>query len=161
MTHSLPQHGFITRLFLRWASKKQLKELDAYVDALRTLKDHEMSDLLLLVGMVRIGMEVNGLTPLEPVNVVMLQRPTAALEMARQSEAFKSRGQIAQALACAAWGHTFRASLDGRLQPSCRLMWAELARGKPGLQAAAAVAKERDKINVDPENAGQMPRWFA
>lgn len=161
MTHSLPQHGFITRFFLRWASRRQLKELTGYVEGLRLLNDYEMAELLLLVGMLRIGMEKTGLTPLEPSNLILFQRPAASVEMARQSQAFKARGQVAQALACTAWWHTFRAALDGRLQPACRLMWKELGRGQKGLHVAAAAAKDRDGITVDANDAGKIPRWFA
>jgi hypothetical protein len=153
--------GFFTRMILNWTSKSNQKELEKFVSSIAGASDEEMSELLLFVAFVRYGMEDNALHPLEPFNLVHFEKPDAATLMARQSQNFMRSKAIIPAAACTVWGHTFRAVLDGKLQPNAIRMWAELQRGAKHIEATSERVRQKLNINIAIDTAVQIPAGFS
>lgn len=160
MSELAQRPGLFFRLLRKWVSKRNRRELETFIGVLAEIPAKDMAEILLCTAMVRRAMEDQGLHPLKPFNLVMLERPMASSEMAAQSERFNKNGALIPSVACSVWGHTFRAVTDGNLQAGARLMWRELMRGQVDLDEAASRVSKRDGINIAVQGAALIPMGF-
>lgn len=151
--------GLFFKVIDKWVEKRQVKEIQSFIQCLAALSDEEIADLVVVVTHARNGMLAAGNNVMDP-HALWMRKPGVIFEASKRAEKLKAERNIAAASAFMVWAHTLRAAARPALLPLAKLMWRELSRGFPHLQMAEDAALLRFGIRVDISSAEQFPLGF-
>lgn len=152
--------GWITTTLDGIETKRQRKELEAFLAGLRAMSDAEIAELVVFATHTRHGLEQAGHNILDPLTL-NVTKPQVLPEMIKLIQQFKAKGNEAAAAAFMVWAHSLRAAFRAELLPLGREMWCQLARGFPGAPSARHAIRQRVGTEVDVSDATKIPAGFA
>lgn len=129
------------RIVQRWANRSHEKELNEFVAHLAAADDNEVAFTVVVASEVRhVILDKFGWDLLYP-NLLQNTVEMIQLEVIQMVRQLQKEGKFVAAAALMVWAHSLRASgpmASGELRSLARRMWAELSRGFPGIEKAAA-----------------------
>ncbi|MFT7015801.1 MAG: hypothetical protein ACJAY7_001747 [Pseudohongiellaceae bacterium] len=130
--------GFLGRIFRNVGTSAYRKEIEHYRDFVRGMDSEELGSLLALSFHIGNGLSEVGWPIHDPMSYQVSEDSKLSVIYLRQIYSqFQKQGQNSDAAALAIWLHTFRAVMAGEIRYIAKECWAELARGRPYVQAAA------------------------
>lgn len=128
------------RILDRWASGRQAKEIQFFLNGLRAADADEIGLIVASSADWRHKLIETGFDPLLPA-VCLAKDSTITFQISRTIELLQKAGQQHYCAGLMVWAHTLRAMTRPELRLYGRQMWAELARGFPYAPASAFNAK--------------------
>lgn len=151
--------GLFTKIIDSGVEKRQVKEIQSFIQCLAALSDEEMAELVVVTTHVKNGMIDAGNNVMDP-HALWMRKPGVIFETSKMAEKLKAERNTAAAAAFTVWAHTLRAAARPALLPLAKLMWREMSRGFPYLLQAETATLLRLGVRVDMSNAEQFPLGF-
>lgn len=130
--------GFLGKFFRNVGTSAYRKEMEHYRDFVRGMDSEELGSLLALSFHIGNGLSEAGWPIHDPLSYqVGDDSKLSVIHLRQLYSQFQKQGQSSDAAALAIWLHTFRAVMAGELRYIAKECWAELARGRPYVEAAA------------------------
>lgn len=127
----------LTRLFEKWAAKRQSKEISAFLDILATMHSDEIGLVVAAATDFRHRVfEQHGIDLRYPSTVLALS-PWFTFELSSSAVRMQRDGRPQDAARLMVWVHTLRAMNRPSLREKGRILWQELSRGFPYVDQAA------------------------
>ncbi|PHR17864.1 MAG: hypothetical protein COA41_11230 [Sphingopyxis sp.] len=123
-------------LFTSWARKRQVKELQSFVEQLRSMDGQDLGMILAVATDSRIKLERQGFRLMDPI-VDAPTDPGAAVRLNSIIRGLQAEGKFPEAASVMVWLHTIRVGTNIQLRQVAREMWRELTRGMPHVHAAS------------------------
>ena len=128
--------GLLSRLFNSWAVKRQRKEMQEFIDGLRSMDAQEVGFVVATTTHMRNILESEGMRLMDPLVDYPLD-PTITLRLGKIIREFQKVGDNTDAAGAMVWLHTMRVGGRHELRQLGRDMWRELARGIPHAEGAS------------------------
>ena len=117
------------RLFLKWAEKRQRKDLEGFLTILQSMNHDEIGFVCMMAADVRNEMEeLTGQDWLDPFPLIA-RLPELTYELSSRIGGLQRSGQKPLAAAVMVWIHTFRGTTNPQIRNLVRLMWMYLSKG--------------------------------
>jgi hypothetical protein len=143
--------GWLERKFYNWGIGAQKREIDPWLDNLRSVNGDEVGTLLAVATHIRHGLELRlGVDLLDPI-LTHTAKPDLIFELHRIVKHCQSTGQQSDAAGVMVWLFTLRCGAALELRQRGRELWKELQRGYPHVKEAADSlgALSGKTINID------------
>jgi hypothetical protein len=143
--------GWLERKFYNWGIGAQKREIDPWLDNLRSVNGDEVGALLAVATHIRHGLELRlGVDLLDPI-LTHTAKPDLIFELHRIVKHCQSTGQQSDAAGVMVWLFTLRCGAALELRQRGRELWKELQRGYPHVKEAADSlgALSGKTINID------------
>ncbi|MEC7472908.1 MAG: hypothetical protein VX946_06065 [Pseudomonadota bacterium] len=136
------------RLFASWAIRRQRKELESFIERLRSLDGADIGFLLAVATDIRAKLEKSGFRMMDPI-VDFHCDPLLPTKLNSIVRDFQKRKMMAEAAGAMVWLHTARAGARIELRQLGRDMWKQLQRGFPHVIASSVGARSIDGFALE------------
>lgn len=127
------------------------KELQKFVDALKTMSDENMGAVVAIASVIRINFETNGVVQENIFSDGVLPDVEALgiyqFKINKVARKFRKMGLAADSMGAMVWSYTLRCLNVPELRPLGMAMWVELSRGFP---YAKDILKKGEKEKGEP-----------
>jgi|APLak6261699311_1056244.scaffolds.fasta_scaffold00349_7 hypothetical protein len=118
----------LSRLFMKWALRSQLKEINEFIENLKSMDSDEIGLLVAVSAHIKNSYAQDGHYINDPI-IYTAQNPLAAVEFGKLIRFMQKQKRPEYAAGVMVWLHTMRAGINLNLRSRARVMWGELERG--------------------------------
>ena len=149
----------LAKLIDRWATRRQVAEIQSMLAILAGLSKHELAELVIVANHARQSALAGGDMLHDPEFAVHVRKDTP-LRLVRMVIHMRASGDQVGASAFMVWAHTTRAALRPSLRSLAQQMWRELGRGFEVVAEVAPSLSARLGTDFDLTGATEYPKGF-
>ena len=145
------------RLFNSWATNRQVREAQDFLDRLKSMNSDELGiPIVATLAAADLALEERGIDVFDPFSAIA-HDPSASLFFSTLVGKLQEDGRQVLAAGAMVWAHTLRATVNHKSRNIVRGIWAELNRGTPYVEDARHDLLSMFGIWPDLERAGHVP----
>lgn len=152
--------GWLTNLFLSWATRKQMEECAQFTTRLKSLDGSEIGLIVANATDRRHKLEAEFGWPLMQPSLTMTREPNATVQIGALIRMAQDTRDFISATALMVWLHTLRASVNPDLRQGGRDLWRQLERGFPHCINAMDGYKALTGVSLDVLDYQLFPAGF-
>jgi len=149
--------GFFSTKVLKWSINEQRKEIDSFVEILKSLDGAELGHIVALATDIRHRLELEGHIIIDPI-IYLKTNPKFTVTLIHVYQELQKHNKMQEASGVMVWVHTFRAAAILELRGLGRSVWRELERGFPHIDSSADGYYMLTNIKLDIEGANSFPK---
>ena len=145
------------KLFERWATNRQVKEAEDFLERLRAMNSDELGlPLAVTLDAATMALDERGIDVFDPFAAIAVD-PSASLYFSQMVGQLQKMGRHVLAPGPMVWTHTLRATMNHRVRELVREIWAELLRGVPHAEDARHQLLDLFGMWPDLDRLGDVP----